>query len=280
MMRKHLGHTERARLSSALVHAFVATVAAVFLAVGVLLGATNAAYGEEQPATLTMMTTRLEEGKVVAVPGVEATAYRIASFDAYTGEARLVDPYTSLDSTFENWDNASGMEILAPQISQIVKDHSIKGVTATSSNDGTLAFGELPHGVYFVVQSSTTSSAQDAYKFVPYIISVPRRDGGAVLYDVVCETKIAPTEEPQTPEPPDPSEPPATSVRVEHTPGGTTVVENKVTNTTSTTTTSKSASNTPGTGDMTRVAPAVLGLLAGLVLVAAGVHRRLRDERE
>ena len=307
-MRKRLRHIGRAGAFSAVVRVCVAAMVTVVAAVGMLSRAVNVAYGEEQPATFTIMTAHVVEGKTVALSGVEATAYRIGTLDAYTGESHLIDPFTSLGDEYKDWDNASTMERLSPKLSQIIREKLVEGITATSTDDGTIAFGEIPHGVYFVVQTSSKGDAQDYYEFVPFIMGVPARNGGAVLYDVVCMPKFTPIEEPNpteppTPEPVDPDKPPVTNVHVDRTSEGTTVYESNGTaygnngataydnrgNTNATYTTNNSNTNTIGnaangslshTGDASSFAPIVLGLLAGLVLVAAGVHRRLRDERE
>lgn len=209
MVTRDMGRQEGtlARGGARLLCAALAGILCLWLAF-VCLPARAAFASDDAPAatlTLTMECTAGE--KTSLVDGIEATAYRVASLDDAVNHYELLPEFAELGVDFNAGMTIQEMEAAAKKAATIAKAQGVTGVSATSDTNGVAAFGQLPYGVYLVVQTGATGSAKNYSDFEPFLISVPQVTEGDVVFDVNALPKLTPKDTPKPPEPEEPEKP-------------------------------------------------------------------------
>lgn len=166
----------------------------------------DVASAAEEDATLTLLVNYEDKGKVDKISGAEFTVYQVASIDASNRYA-LIPPFDSVDVDLNANLSASQAKSAAKSMEKIVDAQSLKGIAATSDDNGKASFGVLDQGVYLVVQTAAKGTAQKYNTMPSFLINVPQFVGGEATYNVVAQPKAEPKPEVK-PTPPSPSNPP------------------------------------------------------------------------
>ena len=166
-----------------------------------------------QDATLTLQmsySSGTAGSQSTPIGGVTATAYRGADLDdTAAGTYTLTSDFASLGVDFNEDIDAAGMEAAAQKAAGMVAASTVQGVSATSNAQGVASFGQLPYGVYLVVQTGAAGDAEKYENLAPFLINVPQFTDDGVVYDVVANPKTSPLPTP-APKPPTPVKPPVT----------------------------------------------------------------------
>lgn len=166
------------------------------------LGFAPARVALAQDATLTLKMEYQSGEKTLAIDGVKATAYRVATLDDAINRYELLPEFESLGVDFNLGLSVDEMESAAEKAASIVRAGGVEGTSATSGSDGIASFGALPYGVYVVVQTGATGGAEGYEDFQPFLISVPQLTEDDIVFDVVALPKFTPKDAPVPPPPP------------------------------------------------------------------------------
>lgn len=151
--------------------------------------------------TITVTLTDGKEG--TSKSGVEFSCDKIA--DITGGEYVLTEQYQASGVDLNSIANASDMETAAQKLAETVQP---SGLTATTSEDGTLVFQDLEVGVYLL--SATNDDNYD--EVTPALVAIPTwsEETGDMVYDINVTPKH--TERPDEPvKEPEASENPGTT---------------------------------------------------------------------
>ena len=192
--RPQLKHTSCARDLTA---RFATLVGSVVLALALALVTALPAYAA-QDASLLLTMQYTSKGVTKPISGVKATAYQVASLDENINFYTLQPEFTSLDVDFNKGLDAETATKAANTAMQIVEKNKLKGTESTSIANGSLPFGQLPYGVYLVMQTGATGTAEQYNNFTPFLISVPQLTANDIVYDVQVMPKT--TLKPETPQ--------------------------------------------------------------------------------
>ena len=122
----------------------------------------------------------------------------------------LKEEFASVGELPENLDAEN--ETLATKMDKIARDNGLtlyKGSQELDS-DGKVKFTDLEVGLYLVVHTKKTEitlpdKKRVIYTINPFLVSIPQKDNGKLIYDVSTNPKVAPAKEmvPPPPTPPD-----------------------------------------------------------------------------
>jgi len=143
------------------------------------------------------------EGREVG--GGTLTLYQVATLCEDNGYYYApAEGLEACDVSFEAVENPDHASVVLAQ----VKEAGITGQTEKIGSDGVVFFGDLPLGLYLVEQ---TENAPGFTTIQPFFITIPMKEGDALIYDVDASPKPMQPQpsEPTTPtEPTEPSNPP------------------------------------------------------------------------
>lgn len=134
---------------------------------------------------------------------------------------------------------------LAGKLVTYAADHGINGTSGSVNENGEVVVGELPLGIYLVVQSTVS---EQYYTFNPFLVTIPYDKDGEWIYEVDSEPKVEIT----TPDKPDKPDKPTTPDKP-----------------------TKPGSQLPYTGQLTWPIPVLV--IAGLLLLLIGWRTRTKD---
>ena len=147
--------------------------------------------------------TLTHKGKPVT--GGSFTAYRVADIAENDGNYffRLNASLEGYDISLKDLNDSR----LAQKIADAVGKEALTGTTMAVDEQGIVTFGELPLGLYLLVQEKACPGYNEVE---PFLVAVPNRDKDGYHYDVDASPKVeletAPTTEPTEPS----TEPPTT----------------------------------------------------------------------
>lgn len=165
---------------------------------------TYAAEAVDMSRTGSISITMTHSGEPVS--GGSLTLYQVADVIVENGadySFRYAEAYAGCEVPLDELDKAETAQALAEYTAQ----QGLSGVKQTISEAGEISFGELPLGLYLLVQED----AAEGFDTVnPFLVSVPARENGSYVYEVNASPKLnlepLPTEPPT--EPPEPTLPP------------------------------------------------------------------------
>ena len=97
----------------------------------------------------------------------------------------------------ENLDAVNGD--LASKLEQIAKGHSVPMYASSQKLDsnGKVTFNDLEVGLYLIVHTKKTEitlsdKTKEVYTINPFLVSIPQKKDGKLIYDVTSKPKVAP----------------------------------------------------------------------------------------
>lgn len=175
-------------------------IALTLMALALVLGVAVRANATESPdlERKCSLTLKMEwEGEVLN--GGSLTIFRVGLVDYVDGGWNFL-PVPELEESGVSLDNLNDAQLPA-LLAQLVRETQIPGVSAPVQ-DGNAAFADLAAGLYLVTQEEP---AEGFSPINPFLISLPRWENGAYVYDLSALPKVAP--EPLPTEPSTPTEP-------------------------------------------------------------------------
>lgn len=140
----------------------------------------------DKPLSLTLtLKSSGDDGKVAK--GAKVTAYKVAAADVSSGRFMpfLTDDYKDSGLDLDSKIRQSDIDDLA----DFTAARGLKGVTATSGDDGKVVFTDLDAGIYLVMADELPKGFSS---FVPFLYSLPVYDSDKAkwIYDGVAEPKL------------------------------------------------------------------------------------------
>ena len=136
-----------------------------------------------------------DEDVTTPIPGATFTAYMIASVTVKDGAAKytLTPDFSDLDVDFGNMDAEASFNV-ADKAEEMVKSKGLEGIKAVSGKDGKADFGDVPNGIYLVLETDAEGEAKKYEKLAPWLVEVPELNGDSETgyswgYDVVVYPK-------------------------------------------------------------------------------------------
>ncbi len=172
---------------------------------------------------------------------------------------------------------------LAAELAAYVSSNGIEGTYAEIASDGSVAFTELPLGMYLIIQ---TEQSTGYYAIEPFLVTVPMAGENSWVYDVDASPKTEIAVQPETPETPaGSSETPAASEKKEAEENAAALVTGEESSSGSGTGTSAEgaealASSLPQTGQLYWPIPILLGVGIALIVFGTIFNRRKEHARE
>lgn len=112
----------------------------------------------------------------------------------------LKDEFASVGELPENLDAEN--ETLATKMDKIARDNSLTLYKSSQEldSDGKVKFTDLEVGLYLVVHTKKTEirlpdKSRVIYTINPFLVSIPQKDNGKLIYDVLTNPKVAPVKE-------------------------------------------------------------------------------------
>lgn len=140
------------------------------------------------------------------IGGGTLTMYRVGEIFEDDGNYgfRPAGDFTDCGESFE--------DLYSPELAQNLTDFALSnqfsGQTKEIGQDGTVRFSDLELGLYLIVQEQAAEGFSESS---PFLISVPKQEAGAYIYEVDASPKVelipAPTVPPTEPPPKEPSLP-------------------------------------------------------------------------
>ena len=126
--------------------------------------------------------TLIEQAGKTPISGAELSLYYVASAELNSNH--------NLSYTFTNAFEDCGCPLDDPALSVkldvFVKEHSVSAEKLVTDASGTVAFTNLPLGLYFVKQ---TSAVADYAPCTPFLVTVPNKSDDGYVYDVNATPK-------------------------------------------------------------------------------------------
>ncbi len=163
----------------------IRTMGGFLLALALLLsmGMTAFAYTEIDTGRTGSVTVSPRGGESI---GTELTLYRAADVVVDNADQKYVptEDFADGGADLKNPDDAGA---LAEKLSAYAQDRNLSGVTKAVGTDGSVTFGDLPAGLYLVVQKAVQPGGSIVN---PFLVSVPGLDSsGRWVYDVDASPK-------------------------------------------------------------------------------------------
>ncbi len=206
--------------------------------------------------------------------------YQVA--DLYLENGNMAYENTAEFSSITSALDAEDSE-LAAELAAYVSSNGIEGTYAEIASDGSVAFTELPLGMYLIIQ---TEQSTGYYAIEPFLVTVPMAGENSWVYDVDASPKTEIAVQPETPETPaGSSETPAESEKKESEENAAALVTGEETSSGSGTGTSAEgaetlASSLPQTGQLYWPIPILLGVGIALIVFGTIFNRRKEHARE
>ncbi len=174
-------------------------LAAIFTAVVVCCASLTvyAAAGTQSPDLSKKGSISLQlysEENKAPVKGGTLALYQVANLYLENGNMKYEN--TSAFSSFNTVLNAEDSK-LASELAGYVSSSGTAGIYAKIASDGSVAFTELPLGIYLIVQSEQSVGY---YAIEPFLVTVPMAGENSWIYDVDASPKTEAEVKPETPE--------------------------------------------------------------------------------
>lgn len=183
-------------------HRVVALLAALLALVGLCaVSAMNPtpAYAETGDATLTVVMEHQHEGKTQYIDGMKFDVYQVAGIGA--GGAYELLPAFAESGVDLNAPMTASETLEAAAAMALLADGAQPVASATTDKDGVAAFGAVDDGVFLVVQTGATGTAESYTTLLPFLINAPQFTEEDTVFDVVAKPKPEPAPTP-TPDKP------------------------------------------------------------------------------
>lgn len=148
----------------------------------------QAAFAQDQDATLTLVVKHEEKGTVKSISGAEFTAYQVAQIGE-GNKYELVSPFADANVDFNGTLTAAQSTAAAKSLASTAASKKPSGKKATTDSAGQAKFGVLDMGVYLVVQTGAKDVAQKYNTMEAFLVNVPQFNGADTVYDVVASPK-------------------------------------------------------------------------------------------
>lgn len=180
------------------------------LALCVLFYAAVPAYAADELPDLSRkgsLTVTIRD-KEALVSGGSLTLYQVGKIEVSNGDYSyaLTEAFAPSGASLKDLESAS----LAKSLADFAKEKNLSGQTLQIGVDGKAYAGDLPLGVYLVVQKELS----DGYAAInPFLVSIPMTEDGKLTYDVNATPKVETEHQPGEDTPPDspPTTPPGTT---------------------------------------------------------------------
>ena len=131
---------------------------------------------EKETSTLTIETSYRDADKpAIPINGIELTIYRVADLTVNGGDPRFVLTEAFKDAEVDfNGMTAKESHKAAQKFAEMVRTNAIEGDFKAVSENGLVSFGEVPNGMYLVMQTGATGDALNYSALESFLIMAPQ----------------------------------------------------------------------------------------------------------
>ena len=156
----------------------------VFLIMFVLFIMPMTAFAQEFDAdgVGSISVTLVDQGSKTPIKGAELSLYYVATVSLNSNNKLS---YTFTDA-FRDCGCALNDPALAVKLDAFVKDHSVSATKLVTDGQGSVTYGNLPLGLYFVKQTAAVAGYAPCTSF---LVTVPNQTADGYVYDVNASPK-------------------------------------------------------------------------------------------
>lgn len=130
---------------------------------------------QQETSTLTIETSYTDKDVKTMINGMELTIYKVADLTVKGGDPRytLTENFSEVEVNFDGMTAKESHEA-AKKFAEIVKTKALEGDAKAVSANGYASFGEVPNGMYLVMQTGATGDALKYSAIEPFLIMAPQ----------------------------------------------------------------------------------------------------------